>query len=147
MRTLFVATALVFAFGSSSDVEAQNIGDLLRSIQQGGGWVSIPIEAGKGNFSSIAIPTMGIQLSGCVQVWNGHSGRWDITAQDNLGEGRLDVSAAPGEPVPFTYAPGARSQLDVAFRWSEPRDTTLMLWVGLDGPADGDRDSCQPTTG
>jgi hypothetical protein len=133
--------------GSAAPVGAQTLADLLASLRQGGGWVSVPIEDGEGVVSSVAVPTAGLTLTGCVQVWGGHSGRWDIEARDVLGEGHLEAEALPGEPVPFTYKAGLRSQLEAKFRWSEPRDTTLLLWVGLARPGQDQRESCEPTTG
>jgi hypothetical protein len=39
------------------------------------------------------------------------------------------------------------AQLDVKVRWSEPRDTTLLVWVGLDRPGRPKGDSCEPVYG
>jgi len=125
---------------------AQSVLDFLRGIQQGGGWVSIPVQGGRGSLTTLAVPTGGLLLNGCVQVYPGMSGRWDLVARDELGEGRLEASVRGGESVPFTYQTGQRGQLRVDARWSEPRDTTLLLWVGL-GRKDDGRDPCQPVYG
>ena len=86
-------------------------------------------------------------VSGCLRVWEGHSGSWRIAARDNLGPGRLEVETDPGEAYPFSYTAGLRSQLDVAFRWSEQRDTTLLLWIGLEGPGRRGEEACRPSVG
>ncbi|MEX2473429.1 MAG: hypothetical protein WEA34_14665 [Gemmatimonadota bacterium] len=143
------ATLLIVAvFGETpTAASGQTVGDLLASVQNGGGWVSVPIQNGIGHVSTAAVPTMGVRLSGCVHVWGGHSGRWDIDANDALGTGRLTMSAGPGESVPFTYAAGMRSKLEIDFAWSEPRDTTLFLWVGLARPNEAPEDTCEPDAG
>ena len=51
-----------------------------------------------------------------------------------------------GERVPFRYRTGRRAQLSVDVRWSEPRDTTLVVWVGLETPGQ-QRDVCDPIYG
>jgi len=81
-----------------------------------------------------------------MQVWGGHSGSWDIRAQDVMGPGKFDVSILPGEPTPFAYQAGPQSRLQVDVRWSEPRDTTLLLWVGLETPM-LHRNPCEPVYG
>ena len=149
MRNTLVASIIALAaLGSQpAAAEGQTLSDLLMSLRNGGGWVSIPIEAGHGALSTATLPTAGMSVSGCVQVWWGHSGAWDILARDALGEGLLEVHAQPGQPVVFSYAAGLRSQLEVDVRWSEPRDTTLLLWVGLDRPGRTKKDSCDPAFG
>lgn len=136
---LALSTALVLP----NSAQGQS-GDLLRSIRQGGGWVAIPIAEGSGTMQSTVVPTLGLTLSGCVQVWPGHSGEWTLEARDPVNDGKLDVTTTPGRGVPFSYRTGARSQVDLQVRWSERRDTTLLLWVGLEGLSRDDRDACTP---
>lgn len=121
--------------------------DLLQSLRQGGGWVSIPITGGQGALRTDTVPTLGVTLAGCLNVWGGHSGEWTIRARDPVNGGRLDATAVPGEGVPFSYRTGLRSLLDVEVRWSEPRDTTLLVWVGLEGVGRRNRDACAPAYG
>jgi hypothetical protein len=134
---------LVVIFLSPSPARAQGA-ELLQSIRQGGGWVEIPIADGSGVLRTDAVPTLGLTVTGCVNIWPGHSGRWSLEATDPMNGGSLDATVTPGEGVPFTYRTGLRSSLDVRVRWSEPRDTTLLLWVGLDSRASAGRDSCTP---
>ena len=144
-RVLLPLLALV-AF-APNDAPAQIMDELLAGIQRGGGWVSVPIEDGRGEFQSVLLPTMGMQLSGCMSIWDGHSGGWHITAWDALGDARLEATVEPGEPVLFSYAAGMRSQLNASFRWSEPRDTTLVLWIGLERPERQGAEACNPLAG
>ena len=146
MRILAPTLALFLVAASPAAVRGQSILDLVRSIEEGGGWVYIPIEAGKGTYLSQALPTFGMTLAGCMQVYAGHPGRWSLRARDALGDGSLEVSVAGGEHVPFRYRTGSRSQLRVDARWSEPRDTTLLVWVGLETPGQ-QRDVCEPIYG
>lgn len=146
MRILASALAVLLVATSPVAVRAQSVLDLLQSIEAGGGWVYIPIEAGRGTWVSYALPTMELTLTGCMQVYAGHSGRWDIRAQDALGQGHLEANVTGGERVPFRYRTGTRSQLTVEARWSEARDTTLVVWVGLETPG-RQRDSCEPIYG
>jgi hypothetical protein len=136
------------ASGARPDVlRAQSLLDLLRSIERGGGWVTIPIEKGKGTLVSDPLPTGGLTLSGCLQVYAGTSGRWELRAKDTLGEGHLEATVGGGETVPFRYRTGSRAQIRVEARWSEPRDTTLFVWVGLETARRDGRDPCTPVYG
>ena len=125
---------------------AQGLPDLLGAVRQGGGWISIPVEQGAGSFLSTPVPTVGVELSGCFQIWWGHSGRWDILVEDTYGDGKLKSDTKGGESVPFSYGTGPWGQLQVNVRWSEPRDTTLLVWVGL-GEKSDERDPCEPVYG
>lgn len=147
MRKTPVVLALILLAASPSDGASQSMFELLQSLRNGGGWVTIPIEAGTGSLVTDELPTLGLTLEGCVQVYAGHSGRWNIRAHDALGEGRLDAEVEAGEPVRFSYTTGSRAQLTVEARWSEPRDTTLIVWVGLETSLAQDRDSCVPVYG
>lgn len=144
--TSLLVGALLFG-GWPAVVEGQSLVDLLRSIEEGGGWVRIPVEGGSGTLTTAALPTGGLTLSGCMQVYAATSGRWRIRARDTLGEGRLDANVEGGEPVTFTYRTGRRARLSVEARWSEPRDTTLLVWVGLASPLRPGRDPCTPIYG
>lgn len=141
MRVLLTLGLLAAALPASA--RAQPLDDVMAAIRNGGGWVSIPIVAGSGSTRTLPLPTMGLTLTGCVRVWDGHSGRWEIRAREMVADTTLTVRSVPGEGVPFAYTFGFRSQLEVDFVWSEPRDTTLFLWVGLKG-SDDDRDACVP---
>lgn len=123
--------------------DAQGVQELLESLRRGGGWVAVPIEGGAGAVRTLPVPTLGLAVAGCARVWGGHSGTWHVQVEDLLGDGELDVETEPGEPVTFSYRTGFQTQLDVRVRWSEARDTTLLLWVGLEGGQEG-RDACEP---
>lgn len=144
---LTLAAALVLLGAIASPASGQTVSDLLASVQRGGGWVSVPIRNGTGHVTTAAVPTVGVTLSGCVHVWAGHSGQWAIQARDALGSGRLSMSAEPGESRPFSYTAGMRSKLEIDFAWSEPRDTTLFLWVGLARPNQEPEETCEPVDG
>jgi len=146
MRFIASALAVLVLAAAPAAAAGQSILDLLQSIRDGGGWVYIDVEGGRGTWVSSALPTLELTLSGCMQVYAGHSGRWDIRARDTLGDGRLETNVAGGERVPFHYRTGRRAQLSVEARWSEPRDTTLVVWVGLETPG-RQRDVCEPVYG
>lgn len=143
---LILGLALAALLSLPGSAHAQAGADLLRSLRQGGGWVSIPITGGQGVLRTDTVPTLGVTLAGCLTVWPGHSGEWTIEARDPVNGGRLDATAVPGEGVPFSYRTGLQSLLDVRVRWSEPRDTVLQVWVGLEGMA-ARRDACTPAYG
>jgi hypothetical protein len=143
MRTVWGFLALAALGAGPASLHAQALDGVMAAVRNGGGWVSVDIQNGRGSASTLPIPTMGMTLSGCVTVWEGNSGRWRIRARDTLNEATLETSSVPGEGVAFSHAFGLRSQLEVEFLWSEPRDTTLFLWVGL-GDAEGDPDVCIP---
>ncbi len=128
------------------DARAQS-GELLEGLRQGGGWVEIPISGGTGTFSTEVLPTLGLTVAGCLNVWWGHSGRWYFDARDPVNGGRLNLNATPGEGVSFSYRTGLRSSLDLRVRWSEPGDTTLVVWVGVDPIGSSRRDACEPVYG
>lgn len=142
------ALALATAVLAPTPASAQSLPDLLSAIAQGGGWVSIPIEGGRGTMRTRAVPTAGMRLSGCMEIWGGHSGAFDVAVEDVYGNGSLRRNGArPAEDVPFDYRTGAWSQLDVNVRWTERRDTTLLVWVGLEGGRRSSRDPCEPVYG
>jgi hypothetical protein len=147
MRKIPVALALILLAAAPFDGASQSMFELLQSLRNGGAWVNIPIEAGSGVLVTDELPTLGLTLQGCVQVYAGHSGRWNLRAWDTLGEGRLEAEVAAGESVRFSYTTESRAQLNVEARWSEPRDTTLMVWVGLETTLLPDRDACAPVYG
>jgi hypothetical protein len=142
MRTLPILL-LGFAALVPRAAAAQPLDDVMAAVRDGGGWVTLPIVGGRGTASTATLPTMGLTLTGCVRVWDGHSGRWEIRAHDTVADTTLLVRSAPGQGVPFQHTFGLRSQISVDVIWSEPRDTTLYLWVGLKG-ADDPRDACVP---
>ena len=123
------------------------IADLLQAVNEGGGWISLDVVDGYGSYKSGVLPVGGLRLDGCFQVWRGHTGTWTVRAEDTMGDGQLRVETQPGDAVEFDYRAGFQAQLDVRVEWSEPRDTTLYMWVGLRAFSDGERDVCQPPAG
>lgn len=104
---------------------------LLKAIGDGGSWISLPVEKGVASLRSPVVPLAGMALNGCLHVWSGHSGTWTVRAKDTMGDEKLEVVAEPGKPVRFDYRGGLRAQLDLNVQWSEPRDTTLFMWIGV----------------
>jgi hypothetical protein len=127
-------------------LSAQEAADVLASLRNGGGWVGVPIEAGVGTYSTLTIPTVGMTVEGCVTVWPGHSGEWDIRAHDSVSDTSRVIHAVPGQGVPFSHTFGMQARIDVDFRWSEQRDTTLLLWVGI-AVAKTPEEACEPVYG
>jgi len=132
--------------GRSNALEAQALDGVLGAIRNGGGWVSVDIAGGRGSASTLPLPTMGMTLSGCVRVFDGNTGRWRIRAHETVADTVIEVTAVPGQGVPFSHTFGLRSQIDVEIIWSERRDTTLFLWVGV-GDAKTDPEVCIPKAG
>lgn len=142
-----VATALLLCavwIVPPTDVRAQSMGDLLAAVRNGGGWMAIPIEDGRGSVETSSIPTGRFTLEGCARVWSGHSGSWRLRAEDLLGDDVMEATLDAGEAVRFRHRPGPRARLRVDVLWSEPENTTLFLWVGLGSANDGSRDPCEP---
>ncbi|MFW6200371.1 MAG: hypothetical protein ACOC8K_07355, partial [Gemmatimonadota bacterium] len=110
----------------------------------GGSWVNIPIDGGQGSVETAVVPTFGLELAGCARVWSGHSGLWTITASDQVADSSLTAVVEPDEPIRFRHRAGARARLSVDVRWNEPRDTTLLLWVGLGDEEREVGDACEP---
>ena len=144
MRTV-TPLAIAFALAAPA-LSAQESSDVLAGLRNGGGWVSIPIVAGRGTMSTAQLPTMGMTLAGCMTVWPGHSGDFEVRAHETFADTTLVVRARPGEGVPFRHTFGLKAQLDFAFRWSEARDTTLMMWVGL-AVGRTQQEACEPVYG
>lgn len=139
-------TAVAFVALSPSSAVAQRVSEIMSGIRDGGGWVSVPIENGEGSYSTVRLPTGRMTLSGCVHVWPGHSGTWTIEAEERVQETTISIEAEPGVAVPFRHTFGMQARIDFDFRWSEPRDTTLFLWVGLDLDGEGgDPPVCDPS--
>jgi hypothetical protein len=146
MRTPLLLLA-VSTLALTARADAQVVSEVMAGLREGGGWVSIPIEDGYGTFSTVTLPTAGMTLKGCLNVWHGHSGSWTVEAHERLRDVIVTLDAEPGIGVPFEHEFGMRAQIDFDFRWSEPRDTTLMLWVGVDFFGEGGDDSCEPVYG
>lgn len=142
MRTL-LAVATVLGLLLPSPGSAQGIAEVMEAIRVGGGWISLPVEGGRAKMTTMTLPSAGRTLRGCLEIWPGHTGRWLVKVTDTYGNGRIEADARPADDIPFTYTTGMMAQLDVEVQWSEPRDTTLMVWVGLHSPR-RDRDPCEP---
>ena len=141
LRTaLFTAATLAVPVGLSG----QGVGEMMSTLRAGGTWVTIPIVAGEGTYSTTTIPTATMTLNGCLNVWPGHSGSWEIDAVEKVQGASLEIEAEPGVGVPFRHQFGMTAQLDFDFRWSEARDTTLYIWVGVDMSGSGDASICEP---
>ena len=148
-RTCRVARLVAVAILASALPAQAQIFELMRIVGEGGTWLGLPVSAGRASFVGAAVPVAGLSLDGCLRVWDGHSGEWTVRAEDKLGSSRLDVTAKPGQPVRFEFRGGLQAQLDVQVEWSEARDTTLHVWVGVAPPSgrDDGRDICQPPPG
>lgn len=142
MRTFFVAIGMAVL---SPTMASGQLVELLQALSGGGSWINLEIVAGAGRFSSPVIPIAGMAVEGCFQVWDGHSGDWTVEARDPLSEQELSATVRPGEAVPFDYAGGMTAKLEVDIAWSEPRDTTLFMWVGLKSLTAADQDVCTPS--
>ena len=144
-----MATLVAVAIVASALPAQGQIFELMRIVSDGGSWLGLPVTAGRASLVGPAVPVAGLSLDGCLRVWDGHSGEWKIRAKDRLGESGLDVTALPGRPVRFEFRGGLQAQLDVRVEWSEARDTTLHVWVGVEPPSgrDDGRDICQPPPG
>ena len=133
MRTIAVIASLCVAAPAAllGAQDTADVADVMEGLRNGGGWVSIPIQGGVGSARTPMLPSVGITLVGCVNVWEGHSGQWEMRAHDTVTDSVLVITAEPGVGVPFSHTFGLRAQVDFDVRWSEPRDTTLLLWIGL----------------
>jgi hypothetical protein len=144
---LLVSAVLIMAPARASAQDQAGVADVLSGLRSGGGWVGIPIVEGQGSFSTVRVPTMALSLAGCVNIWYGHSGSWEIEAREQMLGSVLRIEAEPGVGVPFEHDFGLQAQVDIDFRWSEPRDTTLLLWVGIDLAGEGSESVCEPDYG
>lgn len=144
MRILALLSLAMVAIPTA--LVSQEAGEVLAGLRNGGGWVSVPIEGGRGSASTGTLPSVGMTVAGCLNIWGGHSGDWEIRARDTLTDSTLVVRAVPGVGVPFSHTFGMKAQVDFDFRWSEPRDTTLLMWVGL-AVGRTSEEACQPVFG
>lgn len=145
-RLAALTAALALAGASAAPVEAQEAADVLTGLRSGGGWVAVPIEGGVGSASTATLPALGMTLIGCANVWEGHTGEFEIQAHETVMDTTLVFNAQPGVGIPFSHTFGMQAQIDVSFRWSEPRDTTLLMWVGL-AVGRSQEEACQPVYG
>lgn len=123
---------------------AQSLADLFRFLSRGGGWVRVPVQGGEGGVDSGTVPTGGLEVEGCARIWSGHSGTWRVRAEEVVTGRVLADTVRPGEPVRFRHATRARARLRVDVRWSEPRDTTLLVWIGLRRQGEEADAACRP---
>lgn len=145
LGAVLALAVVVISLAVAMDAHAQSVSNILSGMRDGGGWVGIPIEGGEGSYTTVRLPTARMTLDGCVHVWYGHSGKWTIEARDAVTDSTLVIAAEPGIGVPFSHTFGMQAKIDFDFRWSEPRDTTLLLWVGVDLDGEGgDPPVCDP---
>ena len=140
------ASALFLSLLLSAGPAQGQIANLFRVVGDGGSWIKLEVEKGRMTRKTSVLPLAGMKVNGCFRIWDRHSGAWTVRAEDALGDAKLDVTAKPGEPVRFEYQAGLTARFDFEIEWSEPRDTTLFIWVGL-APANSkkkERDICQP---
>lgn len=140
LRALLVACIAV-----PSTAHAQSVAEIMAGVRSGGSWVEVPITNGRGSMKTMAIPTGGLTLAGCLNVWPGHSGTWEIRAHESVADEVLEIDLLPGIGVRFAHTFGMLAQIDFDFRWSELRDTTLMLWIGLELGSEASEEACEPT--
>lgn len=145
-RNLLLIALLLGAWSYPTATSAQSAAEVLAGIRNAGGWVALPIVSGVGTSTSNLLPAMGMTLEGCAHVWPGHSGTFEIRAHDTVADTTLLFTAEPGEGVPFRHTFGSQAKVDFQVTWSEPRDTTLMVWVGL-AIGKSVEESCQPKYG
>lgn len=141
-RLVPIIAAAVLCFAPAAG--AQSMGEILEAVRSGGGWVAVPVEDGRGALETSTVPIGGLPFRGCTRLWTGHSGSWTIRAEDVIAERTMEVTMAPGDAVRFRHQPRSRAKLRVDVAWSEPRDTTLFLWVGLGDGSAGTDDPCEP---
>lgn len=143
------AAVIAFALAVFPQSAQGQIFELMRIVSEGGSWLGLTVTEGRASLAGPVVPVAGLSLDGCLQVWDGHSGEWTIRAEDKLGASRLDVTVTPGEPVRFEFRGGIQAQVEASVEWSEARDTTLHVWVGVGPPSarGGERDICQPPPG
>jgi len=138
---LVVAGLLLVA---ATPASAQSPTDFLRALQRGGGWVEIPVEEGRGRLETRSVTTGGLSFRGCTRLWEGNSGQWEIRAEEPVTGRVVEASLGPGDDLPFEHTTGPSARLQVDVRWSEPRDTTLFLWVGLASRNGSPEEACEP---
>lgn len=132
---LSVLAAVAPLTPGTPSLQAQVSPEILQVLQQGGAWVTLPVEGGVGSFESAPVPTLGIQLRGHLRIWEEHTGSWHVVMRDlarDQGPVILERLMVPGERVDFDYQTGMLGQIQIDVRWSEARDTTLRVWVGTE---------------
>jgi hypothetical protein len=133
---LSVVAAMTLWVGvAAPPAAAQGMDEISRFMNDGGAWLSLDIEGGRGSFTGVRVPTMGMRFEGWFQVAEVHSGEWTIRVIDLQGPPDagpvVDVTVKPGEQLPIAHSAGVMAQVQVDVQWSEPRDTILWVWVGL----------------
>ena len=146
--SIWIHGVLALAVWSSPGPAEGQIVQLLKAVGNGGSWINLPVKEGRASLRSPVLPLAGLSVNGCLHVWERHSGSWTVRARDVIGGRELEARLEPGIPERFDYDAGFRAQLDLEVEWSEPRDTTLFMWVGIERAKkrkkDDERDICQP---
>lgn len=113
---------------------AQTLQQIFQVMQDGGAWLSLPIEGGKGTYTGALVPTMGMAVEGWFQVADVNRGEWSIKVVDMArepGATVVDTKVRSGQRVPVSYEAGPTVRMKVDVTWSEPADTLLWVWVAL----------------
>lgn len=121
-------------FFGVAPLQGQSLQQIMQVMQDGGTWLSLPIEDGRGTFTGATVPTMGMSLEGWFQVSDVHRGEWSIKVVDltrSPGATVVETRAKPGERIPVVYNAGPTVRVQVDVMWSEPADTVLWVWVGM----------------
>ena len=150
-RLLLALTGFAITMPATA-AEAQLL-EAMKALSEGGRWLNLPVHDGKAEIRGPLVPLAGVAVDGCFVVWRHHSGEWTVHAKDERSGQAIDTVAIPGSPVRFAYKAGFTARFSVEVEWSEPRDTTLFVWVGVsrarrgssDDGAEGDgEDICTP---
>lgn len=128
----------------------------MKALSEGGSWINLPVRNGKAALRGPLVPLAGLSVDVCLVVWRRHSGQWTVHLKEERSGQAIDTVALPGEPVRLAYKAGFTARFSVDVEWSEPRDTTLFVWVGAsrargrggdDDPDDEEEDICTPRVG
>ena len=90
--------------------------------------ISVPVKNGHGTASTSKI-TLGITMEGHFEIKSPDNGTWTLVVKDGKNTIINKSGVKKGEQIPFKYHTGFKTSMHFDAKWSEIKDTTLIIHV------------------
>ena len=90
--------------------------------------ISVPVKNGHGTVST-SKTTFGITMEGHFEIKSPDNGTWTLVVKDGKNTIINKSGVKKGEQIPFKYHTGFKISMHFDAKWSEIKDTTLIIHV------------------